>query len=807
MIRPREFSAPFVQLAAVAAIAVGACLRSAVGDESAPPTIAEIPPANAPANLGAPEDASFVAVPAGQSGYQPRALGPPIQVTDADRAGHALMRRVLESLRDQENETNIYYGIGKLKADRLLYANAQTPDLKLKTTLRLMFAEMDHGHAAESLALMPEAEKLIAQAPPASLPMPAAELHHLIGVVHLRRGETENCCLSHHVDACLLPIRGGGLHTRQEGSRAAIEKFKQAVAMAPKNSKAYYEPLWLWNIAAQTINEYPESVPPEHRIAPERFQSQEDFPRFMNIARDLGLDTDSMAGSVIAEDFNNDGYLDLVVATWDVREPLKFYLNNGHGRFLDRSSEAGLDGICGGLNLLQGDYNNDGRVDIYVLRGAWLFGGGRHAGSLLRNNGDGTFTDVTFPAGLAEESYPGQAGGWADYDLDGWLDLFVAGEQGPTNRAPCRLFHNNGDGTFTDVALPAGVATFQLVKGCTWGDYNNDRYPDLFITNASGNVYLGGAAGQKTACRMYRNNQDGTFTDVATEVGVSGDNASFPTWFWDYNNDGILDLFVASYHTGLMEVAKFYRGEPVDVGMPRVYRGTKEGKFVEVTKELGLAEPTLPMGSNFGDLDNDGWLDVYLGTGSPDYQMIIPNKLFHNLGGRKFSDVSEAAGMAHLQKGHGIAFADLDADGDQDVFEQMGGALPVDKFVDALYENPGFGNNFFAVELVGVESNRMGVGSRIRLDVEDNGQARSIYKWVNSGGSFGCNSLRQQIGIGKATVVKRLEVYWPKSDTTQVFENLPANGIVRVTEGSDDLVKTGLRATEFDRPRTVAAAN
>jgi hypothetical protein len=288
---------------------------------------------------------------------------------------------------------------------------------------------------------------------------------------------------------------------------------------------------------------------------------------------------------------------------------------------------------------------------------------------------------------------------------------------------------------------------------------------------------------------------------------VSEPNGTFATWFWDYNNDGVLDLFVAVYETTIPEITRYYLGEKIEKDMPRVFQGTTAGKFVDVTAELGLEEPTLPMGSNFGDLDNDGWLDVYLGTGRPNYDMIIPNKLYHNLAGRTFSDVSEAAGMAHLQKGHGVAFADLDADGDQDVFMQMGGATPVDSFVDALFENPGFGNNCVEIELAGVESNRFGVGSRIRVVVDDAGTSRSIYRWVNSGGSFGCNSLRQHIGVGKATRVARLEVFWPKSGQTQVFSDLPVNGIVRITEGSASPLALKLPPAEFARPRTASLAS
>jgi hypothetical protein len=729
--------------------------------------------------------------------YQPRDIDPPIEVSDADRAGHSQMLRELAALRTREARHNAYYGTARVDEAKRLHQMAVSEEDRLKMLLRLTFAQMDLGQETAALKNMASALEQVERTSNRILPAAAAELHFLFGMVYLRHGETQNCCLLHNKDSCLLPIRGGGIHTRQEGARAAIAQFEKVVAIAPRGSNRYLETIWLWNLAAMALGEFPNGVPPEHRMEPANFLSREKFPRFNNVAGDLGLDTNSLCGSVVADDFNNDGYLDLMVSTWDLREPLKFYTNNGAGEFIDRSSAAGLDGIPGGLNMVQADYNNDGRIDVLVLRGAWLFAAGKHPCSLLRNNGDGTFTDVTFPAGLAEASFPGQTAAWADYDLDGLLDLFVAGEEVPNAPAPCRLFHNNGNGTFTNRAEEAGVATHQLTKGCSWGDYNNDRYPDLYVSN------LGGPAPARGENRLYRNNGDGTFTDVAREAGVLDEGPSFPTWFWDYNNDGVLDLFVAAYHADTAQVARYYLGQRMETGMPRVFRGTPEGKFVDATMELGLDEPTLVMGTNFGDLNNDGWLDMYLGTGSPDYKMIIPNKLYLNKDGRRFVDVSEAAGMAHLQKGHGVSFADLDADGDQDVFMQMGGAYPVDKYVDALFENPGFGNNFVSIELVGVESNRCGVGSRIRAEVED-GETRSIYRWVNSGGSFGCNPLRQQIGVGKATRVRRLEVYWPTSNTTQTFENLPTNCIIRVTEGEKDYVETNLRPTEFAKSRSLS---
>lgn len=191
--------------------------------------------------------------------------------------------------------------------------------------------------------------------------------------------------------------------------------------------------------------------------------------------------------------------------------------------------------MYGGLNSNQADYNNDGHTDIFVMRGAWLGEDGRHPNSLIRNNGDGTFTDVTLAAGLAKKNYPTQTSSWADYNNDGLLDLYVGNESTRQMFAPAQLFHNNGDGTFSDVATKAGVSNDHIAKAVIWGDYDNDNDPDLYISNL-------GAPN-----RLYCNNGDGTFTDVAPVLGVDRPSWSFPAWFWDYNNDGALDIFVASY--------------------------------------------------------------------------------------------------------------------------------------------------------------------------------------------------------------------------------------------------------------------
>jgi hypothetical protein len=203
---------------------------------------------------------------------------------------------------------------------------------------------------------------------------------------------------------------------------------------------------------------------------------------------------------------------------------------------------------------------------------------------------------------------------------------------------------------------------------------------------------------------------------------------------------------------------------------------------------MGLTRFHLPMGSNFGDIDHDGFLDFYLGTGYPDYEALMPNVLYRNLAGKAFVDVTLAGGFGHLQKGHGIAFADFDHDGDQDIFEQMGGTFPGDRFHDALFENPGFGNRWLALRLAGRGSNRAAIGARIRVDVEENGRRRSIHRRVNSGGSFGSNPLRQTIGLGKAAKIEHVEVYWPTTDLTQRFEAVPMDGLYQIVEGEDRLI-------------------
>jgi hypothetical protein len=591
-----------------------------------------------------------------------------------------------------------------------------------------------------------------------------------LGVAHMRRGETQNCSMGFSPDSCLLPIRGSGIHTYQEGSRNAIRYFLEALAHAKQGTEGYFSAIWLLNIAYMTVGGYPDEVPKQYRIPPSAFESEERFPVFTNVAHGAGLDTFNLSGGVVAEDFDQDGYLDLLVSTYDPAGQLRLFINNKDGTFSDRGTEAGLTGLFGGLNMVQGDYDNDGDPDVLVLRGAWMGKSGRHPRSLLRNQGDGTFTDVTFDVGLSELYAPSQTASWADYDNDGDIDLYIGNESSQDLAVPCQLLVNRGDGTFEDVAEAAGVTNERWAKGVVWGDYDADRFPDIYVSNLDGDN------------RLYRNDRDGSFTDVAPGLGVTRPKTSFPVWFWDFDNDGNLDIYVAAYNAGIEDLAASYLGLPHEADLAALYRGDGQGGFQEVARERNLTRPSAPMGANFGDLDNDGYLDFYLGTGYPPYYALMPNLAYHNRAGERFADVTAAGRFGNLQKGHAVIFVDFDDDGDQDVFEQMGGALGGDRFFNALYENPGFGNHFLVVELAGVQSNRSAIGARIRVQIREGAKSRSIYKHVNSGGSFGANSFRQTIGLGKADAIEILEIYWPTSDRTQTFREVPLDGLVRVLE-------------------------
>lgn len=612
-------------------------------------------------------------------------------------------------------------------------------------------------------------------------------LKHELALAHLRSGELQNCAWNHNTDSCLFPLQGGGVHQRQAGAQAAIALWQELLRDPETDANSALAYRWLYNIASMAIGQYPQGVEPDWLIPPSAFATAHEFPRFPDVAIRKEITAFGLAGGAIMDDFDNDGWLDLFSSSWGAQDPLHFFRNQGDGSFVDMSTKAGLQGITGGLQIVQADYNGDGLLDVLVLRGAWLHEHGQMPRSLLRNNGYGSFTEVAAEAGISGR-YPTQAAAWGDYDNDGALDLVIGNELSPQVDWPTQvrnleLYRNDGTGRFTEVSAIMGIQLRAFIKGIAWGDYDNDGWQDLYIS------VLGGPN------RLYRNLGAATgqlpkFEDVTFKAGVEQPFMSFACWFWDFDNDGWLDIFVSGYSADLSAIAHAALGEKDPrAETPRLYRNNRDGTFTDVSVAHKLDQPLLTMGSNYGDLDNDGWLDMYLGTGAPGQELLVPNRMFHNHGGTYFDDVTTAGGFGHLQKGHGVAWGDIDNDGDQDIYADIGGAYDADGFWNVLFENPGVaGQHWITLRLQGVKANRFGIGARIHVRVKDGGgRTRDIHHLVSSGSSFGANSLQAEIGLGPATAIEFIELGWPGSGTVQTFKAPAMDRIYRVTEGQAEL--------------------
>jgi hypothetical protein len=607
-------------------------------------------------------------------------------------------------------------------------------------------------------------------------------------VAYLRMGENENCLAHHNSESCIFPVRGKGVHALQRGSRGAVAVLTELLDKYPSCLRAR----WLINIAYMTLGEYPDKVPAKWLLDPKLFASDYDIKHFPDIAPDVGLDVHGLSGGVVLEDFDNDGFLDVMVSSWGLGDQMRLFHNNGDGTFTERTEEAGLIGLTGGLNMNHCDYNNDGFMDVMVLRGAWMGTEGHYPFSLLRNNGDFTFTDVTEEAGLLRLR-PSHSSVWFDYNGDGWLDLFVVNETKNNDNVPCELYRNNGDGTFTECAAENGLDFVGFFKAGTSADYNNDGRPDLFLSRLDGPRKLlrndGPAGADHSPSAPWR------FTDVTDDAGITGPPESFTCWFFDYNNDGWPDIMVTGYLIqDVGDIAADYLGLPYAGQRSKLYRNNGDGTFTDVTRECGLDKLLLTMGGNFGDLDNDGWLDCYFGTGNPDLSTLIPNRMFRNDRGARFQDVTASSGAGQLQKGHGVAFGDINNSGTQDIYTVIGGAVTGDHFQNQLFANPGHGNNWLKLKLEGVRTNRAAFGARVKVVVQADGAERAIHRIVGTGGSFGSNPVRQEIGLGKATVISRVEVFWPVTGVTQVFEGLEINRLYHIREGTAEAARVELRS-------------
>jgi enediyne biosynthesis protein E4 len=553
--------------------------------------------------------------------------------------------------------------------------------------------------------------------------------------------------------------------------------------------------LWVLTIALLSAQPHPAAPPP---IPPK--------VNFVDLAEGAGLTAKTEDGGdktkrYIIEttgsgaaffDYDNDGWPDIFVVNGsrlegfpkDQEPTSHLYRNQHNGTFADVTQKSGVGLVGWGQGVCAGDYDNDGRVDLFVT--FW----GHDV--LLHNNGDGTFTDVTRKAGLWHDDVRWFTGcTFLDYDRDGRLDLFIAHyvdfdpqhTPEPGSGAAClwkgmpvicgprglkgthsELYHNNGDGTFTDVSQPSGVAktdSYYCFTALT-GDFDNDGWPDIYVTCDS------------TPSLLFHNNHDGTFTETAVEAGVAfndggREQAGMGADAVDYDGDGWLDIVKTNFSDDTATL----------------YRNNRDGTFSDVTSAVGLGKNSqfLGWGTLFVDIDNDGWPDLFMANGHvyPELDNKGLNNTFRerkilywNEGNGKFRDISLDAGHGIIApfNSHGVAAADFDNDGAVGILVNNSHDRP------SLLKNLGDKGNWILLKLEGTKSNRDAIGAKVTVRVGDHQQSQEVR---SGGGYISQSDFRMHFGLGKATKADAIEIRWP-SGLVQRMENVAGNQIVRIRE-------------------------
>lgn len=492
---------------------------------------------------------------------------------------------------------------------------------------------------------------------------------------------------------------------------------------------------------------------------------------------------ETMGGGGGFIDYNGDGLLDIYLVCYsqtpqaDGRGKLKdvLYRNNGDGTFTDVTEKAGISNSMLGMGLSVGDYDNDGWSDMYVT--------GYGASKLFRNNGNGTFTDVTGKAKVANSRW-GTSAAFFDYDNDGYLDLYVCNylKFDESEKLPCTffdgkpycyiarmkgsasiLFHNNRNGTFTDASEKAGISMPGKGLGVIALDYDNDGRMDIFHANDTAPNFL------------FRNNGDGTFAEVALEAGVAFDpnghaRGGMGVDAEDIDGDGFLEIFVANFSA---ETNAFFQND-------------KDGLFTETTFKMGLGEISIPMsgfGSRFFDYNNDGLVDLFVLNGHP-FEPI--NKifaettyaerpfLFENIG-KSFRDVAAEHGapLRKLYSGRGLAVGDIDNDGDPDLLLINVGQPPV-----LLRNDGGNRNNWLGLKLVGAKSNRDAIGAKVTLAT---GGVRRTKQLLGGTSYCSASDARLLFGLGSSGKVDEIEIKWPSGKLT-ILKKVSTNQYQTVKE-------------------------
>ncbi|MGK7395293.1 MAG: CRTAC1 family protein [Candidatus Cyclobacteriaceae bacterium M3_2C_046] len=637
------------------------------------------------------------------------------------------------------------------------------------------------GHSAEAAKIFSELIKR--DSAQIELDPQLLQLYH--GIAYFRLGEQQNCLDQHNPASCLLPINDDGIHQVPHGSQQAIRVWNDYLSQMNEVGPEFK---WLLNLSYMTLGQMQE-IPETYQLPAEVFETEPVDFYFEDIGMEAGVSVNALSGGSILDDFNGDGYLDIAASSWNLTDQLQLFINRPGEGFTEVSQSAGLEGITGGLNIMQTDYNNDGWLDIFILRGAWLESHGKHPNSLLRNNGPNaqgqiSFTDVTVESGLLS-FHPGQTATWADFNNDGWLDVFIGNEsKGPFSGNACQLYINH-QGSFENQAHQSQVRVNRYVKGVTSGDYDRDGWTDLYVSTLYGRNYLFRNEGVDSLGVVQ-------FRDITEKAGLDQETGTFSTWFWDYNQDGWQDILVAEFEFYPNSPSTILRNVVNDMvqresagGRIHLFRNNKNGTFEDVSTEAGLNKSVYAMGSNFGDFDNDGYQDLYLGTGDPNLYTIIPNRAFLNLRGEKFREITYSANLGHIQKGHAISFGDVDHDGDQDIYAVLGGAFTGDLYPNALFQNQNRldkPNNWIKIKLEGITSNRAAIGSELYIKTN---LGQRIYRCINSGSSFGASALRQEIGIGQGIRIDTLKIKWAGTSQESLFTNVKVNQFIMIRQGDE----------------------
>lgn len=466
-----------------------------------------------------------------------------------------------------------------------------------------------------------------------------------------------------------------------------------------------------------------------------------------------------MGPGAAAADYDNDGcWMDIFVVG-DGGLPNALYHNNRDGTFQDIAAKAGVADTPNGRGCVWLDYNNDGWRDLYITCDGPNF--------LFKNNGDCTFTDVSEQAGVADAQH-GTSIAVADYDHDGLLDIYVANWGRPASLlvfdpAPRInvLYRNKGDGTFEDVAQEAGVDDGGIAWGAIFFDYDGDTWADLFVANDHG------------PDKLYQNNGDGTFEDVSEQSGIVTLIRGKPTGAMglcvgDYDNDQDLDLFVTNYDEDLL------------------WQNNADGTFTNVAEEAGVANVGVGWYASFIDVDNDGYRDLYVVNGDVDNsQKTNRNRLYHNNKDGTFVDRSEAFNTVDDVVGRGATTGDFDNDGDVDLFivNNTGNTYLQNKISPDTWNLFSY-NQRMKIRLIGTESNRDAIGTRVTIHVGNHVQTQEL---VCGTGFLGSDSLELEFGLSTAYIIKSLTLTWP-SGTVETYKNFRANHLHIFTEGQGMVV-------------------